>query len=100
MSRLQLTAILAGALVLILATPADATYPGDNGRIAYGNFITGQIYTINPDGTDRLQVTAVGPTHFADGPSWSPDGQEHRLREAHAAPRLRRVGHLDHGRRR
>jgi Tol biopolymer transport system component len=75
MSRLQLTATLAGALVLILATPADATYPGDNGRIAYGNFITGQIYTISPDGTDRLQVTAVGPTHFADGPSWSPDGQ-------------------------
>jgi TolB protein len=72
--------LCAVAAVLLLSTSAFATYPGQNGRIAFvGNF-TGiwQLYTINSDGSDLFQVTNLPATelfHAAWFPSYSPDGQ-------------------------
>ena len=69
------TALLAACLgALALAVPAQAAFPGKNGKIAFstdrdGNF---NIYTINPDGggltrlTDDLQADIE--------PRWSADG--------------------------
>ena len=68
-------------IFLLLGNRAWATYPGQNGRIAFvGNFTgTWQVYTINPDGTDLLQVTNLPATQLfpADWfPNYSPDGQQ------------------------
>src|SRR5438552_14293280 len=34
----------------------------------------GQIWTINPDGSDRKQLTYTPYPYTADEPEWSPDG--------------------------
>ncbi len=74
------TAVFTLAIVLLVCSPAWATYPGQNGRIAFvGNFTgTWQVHTINPDGTDLFQVTNLPATElFPAGwfPNYSPDGQ-------------------------
>jgi Tol biopolymer transport system component len=54
--------------------PAEATFPGTNGRIAYYGFDgnDNEIYTINSDGGDKFQVTQNDM--FDRDPSYSPDG--------------------------
>jgi Tol biopolymer transport system component len=76
MKRFALTITVPTALctLLLIAAPADATFPGTNGRIAFaldrGN--GGEIYTMRPDGTDVRRLTHLGPN--AERPQWSPDG--------------------------
>jgi Tol biopolymer transport system component len=64
---------LAGSLAF-LAAPAHATFPGQNGRIAFQSNYDGdyEIYTMNPNGTDVRKLTdnTVNDTD----PDWSPDG--------------------------
>jgi TolB protein len=71
------------AVLLLFAAPADATFPGTNGKIAitayeqrFGSYFNPKIFTSNLDGTDfTLLITTTsdgGPTT----PSWSPDGQK------------------------
>lgn len=43
-----------------------------NGKIAFQR--NGEIYTINPDGTDLINITN-SPTASYAGPNWSPDGR-------------------------
>jgi TolB protein len=65
------------ALTLLLATPAWATYSGQNGRIAFTAMTTGtwQLYTMNPDGSEVFQVTNLPPSdNLAWFPDYSPDG--------------------------
>jgi Tol biopolymer transport system component len=67
-------------IVLLAGSQAWATYPGQNGRIAFvGNFTgTWQLYTIKSDGTDLFQVTSLPATEFFPAgwfPNYSPDGQ-------------------------
>jgi len=55
--------------------PAQATFPGSNGRIA---FVSGwpqrDIYSAAPDGTDVMRLTTFAPKRSAYAPSWSADG--------------------------
>jgi TolB protein len=63
--------ILLGAALFV--TPAHATFPGKNGRIA---FILGpDVYTMNPDGSGVKQLTNLGE-RGAFWESWSPDGKQ------------------------
>lgn len=66
---------LLGTLLVLTAIPAHATFPGANGRIAFGRFnpsINGwQLYTANPDGTD-IQPLALVSSLFSD---WRADGR-------------------------
>jgi Tol biopolymer transport system component len=68
------------AIALALAVPAHATFPGKNGRIAFGQFTgpnVGDIFTMNPDGSDVRQLTFVGSSGGSAGlGDWSPDGNE------------------------
>jgi Tol biopolymer transport system component len=74
---LRLT-LLAGLVIGLVPSPASATFPGQNGRIAYnatgGAGIGGdlEIFTVNPDGTGIQQLTN---NQSSDAfPTWSPDG--------------------------
>jgi Tol biopolymer transport system component len=66
------------AVLVLTVNAAWATYPGQNGRIAFtANFSgTWQLYSINPDGSDLVQITNLPPT---ENPTWfqdySPDGR-------------------------
>src|SRR5262249_3567645 len=75
-SRKQQTwmVFVAGLLSIVLSLPAQATFPGKNGRIV---FVQGpDIYTMNPDGSDVKQLTNLGPYNGAFWESWSPDGKQ------------------------
>ena len=67
--------LLLSTLLLLVVIPAHATFPGKNGRIAFGRFndaIGGwQLYTANPDGTD-VQPLAFVSSLFSD---WRSDGK-------------------------
>jgi dipeptidyl aminopeptidase/acylaminoacyl peptidase len=70
---------LAACMLANMAThkPAEAAFPGENGRIAFtenpfGDSKDDEIYTILPDGSDRRQLTST--TDGASNPAWSADG--------------------------
>jgi len=68
------------AVALNSAIPAHATFPGKNGRIAFGQITGpngGDIFTMNPDGSDVKQLTFFGSNGGSAGPGdWSPGGNE------------------------
>jgi TolB protein len=76
-----MTVRTAGVLLVLAAFglcagPAQAGFPGTNGRIAFvsnedGDNFT-EIYSINPDGTDQQRL-AISTLNDRD-PAWSPDG--------------------------
>jgi len=71
--------IAALTVVALLALPGVAltAFPGENGRIAFDSDREGgdpDIWTMNPDGSDPLNLTA--DSAGADfGAAWSPDGR-------------------------
>jgi Tol biopolymer transport system component len=75
LSLLGLVTAAAAAVLSLGAAPAVATFPGPNGRIAFSDYVSGQIYAVNPDGSARTQLTHTGPNHATDWPSWSPNGK-------------------------
>jgi Tol biopolymer transport system component len=64
----------AAGLVVALALPAAAAFPGKNGRIAF--ILWPDVYTMNPDGSDVKQLTNLGPDSSAFWESWSPNGKQ------------------------
>jgi Tol biopolymer transport system component len=69
----------AAALSVALAVaqePAKATFPGQNGRIAYVGYDgknSSEIFTVSSSGVRPKQLTR-GKSHKAN-PAWSPDGR-------------------------
>lgn len=69
------------ALWLVLpAAPAQATFPDKNGRIAFRGFLnedrsSGAVFTINPDGSGKRQVTFPEEGFVDRNPDISPDGR-------------------------
>ena len=63
-----------GAGLAIGAGPATAAGPPATGRIAFSDFVTNQIYAVNPDGTGLAQLTHEPTGIAARWPGWSPDG--------------------------
>jgi len=72
--RNLLVAVAVVAVLMTAAIPAHATFPGKNGRIAFRQ--DGEIFTMNPDGSDVKQLTHVTPDGSADWASWSADGKQ------------------------
>jgi len=73
--RLPLALALTAGLILAQVGAAHATSAGRDGRIAFWDFVTGQIYAVNPDGTGLAQLTHVPQGRTAADPAWSPDGR-------------------------
>ena len=69
-------ALLLAIALLSLAAPAQAAFPGQNGRIAFSSAVDGdsEIYSINPDGSGVLKLT--NNTVNDSFPGWSPDGKK------------------------
>jgi Tol biopolymer transport system component len=72
--------IVSAILAATTSTPAHAAFPGKNGRIAFavatpvpGQVFDGRdIWTMKPDGTDRVPLTSHPRWDIL--PDWSPDG--------------------------
>src|SRR6266536_2878976 len=65
--RVRFLVLLAVMVAAVAALPAGATVSGTNGKIVFG---FGDVFTINPDGT---QVHQLGVPRSTGCPSWSPD---------------------------
>jgi TolB protein len=68
--------IAVGVLTSAIGPPAQAAFPGQNGKLALisqrdNGFA---IEVINPDGTGRVSLASIPFQNFAGGPEWSPDG--------------------------
>jgi hypothetical protein len=68
--------------LLAAAVPAQAAFPGQNGKIAFSRVVYDpdtdtsspvQIYTVNPDGTATTNISNSSSNDYV--PEWSPDGQ-------------------------
>src|SRR4051794_8999551 len=74
--RMLTRALLCAACALLVsATPAHATFPGQNGKIAFMSFdeVQADIYTMSPNGS-RLRNLTNSPVD-EDFPRWSADGR-------------------------
>lgn len=77
MKRLIVLAVLALTALAGAAHPAKANFPGTDGRIAYQQDSTGEIWTIKPDGSDPKLVASPSDVNSYDTePAWSPNGQQ------------------------
>jgi TolB protein len=74
-NSVALVAALIG-LIALTTVPASANAPGPAGRIAFSRFDPARgddfVFTANPDGSQEQQLLATG----AEGPAWSPDGEQ------------------------
>ena len=72
--RATLVAVALAVLTMLVidAGPAEATFPGQNGKIAYES--SGEIYTIDPDASGKFKVTNNNTEDV--NPSYSPDGKK------------------------
>lgn len=80
MRKAALCALMCVVALIVPVVPASATFPGDNGRIAFRRFLNaektwGAIFTMRPDDSHERQVTHP-PEGFVDrNPDISPDGR-------------------------
>jgi Tol biopolymer transport system component len=77
-ARFSLVAVLS-ALCCVVASPAQAAFPGVNGKLAYDAGCNGpescrEIFVINPDGSGKVQLTTNSV--MDKQPAWSPDGSK------------------------
>lgn len=76
--RLMVAALVFASVAV--ASPAEATFSGENGRIAFRRFLNaemtwGAVFTIKPDGSGAHRITHP-PKGFVDrNPDVSPDGR-------------------------
>jgi TolB protein len=74
------TLVAVGLLMLIMvvveARPAEATFPGKNGKIAFvrDGALDSHIFTISPDGSGLTEISTR--LIFDSDPAWSPGGKK------------------------
>ncbi len=73
MIRRRSAVLVVGLTLACLPAPAQATFPGANGTIAFVR--SGDIWTMNPDGSNQAEITnTAGATEAS--PAWSADGTQ------------------------
>jgi hypothetical protein len=72
--RLVVAPALAALLLAALATPSQAAFPGQNGKIAFQQslFQAADIHSMNADGSGDTAITSSPALDAL--PTWSPDG--------------------------
>ena len=81
-------ALLLMGVVVLPASPAQATFHAKNGRIAFRRFLNeertwGAVFTIRPDGTREHQITNPPEGYVDRNPDVSPDGQRITFEREH-----------------
>jgi Tol biopolymer transport system component len=71
--RFTLSAFVA-TLAVLLASAGAGQASSIGGRIAFEDFNTGEIYSINPNGSGLQQLTHTDQSHTASWPDFSADG--------------------------
>jgi hypothetical protein len=87
MRRSTVVAFLALAGALIVAAPAEAAFPGANGRIVYAKLHPSDghdLFSVDPDGSNPTRLTSN--TVSDDWPAWSPDGSKIAFRRLLSHP--------------
>ena len=76
------SALCALVACLVAAAPAAATFYGENGRISFNRFLETEdaqfvtdLFSIDADGSDLLQLTNFGFDTFSEFSDHSPDGR-------------------------
>jgi TolB protein len=84
MSRITIATIAVTALIGLIATPAQATFPGKNGQLVFERPVGKQhdLLTMQPDGSALRRLTSTRA--WEEKAEWSADGQ--RLAFARSAP--------------
>ena len=71
---------MAASLLTMLGRPAEAAFPGLNGKIAFTRFGEGgikyDVWVMNPDGSNKKNLTSNGVGGSSRNPSFSPDGKK------------------------
>ena len=80
MRRLAILVILAMTSIVVPVQSAQATFSGANRRIAFRRLLNtdrtwGAVFTINPNGTDEVQVTHPPQGYVDRNPDVSPNGK-------------------------
>src|SRR5215213_415150 len=67
---------LAVVVIVVLGCPAgaQATFPGANGKLAFVR--DNDIWTMNPDGSNQVNITNTPLPASEASPSWSADGKQ------------------------
>ena len=70
--------VAVAAAMALVATPSTATFPGQDGLIAFNAFVertnSFEVFTAAPNGGDVRRLTST-PDTLAGLPDWSPDGE-------------------------
>ena len=82
--RRTIVAAIGAAAAVVAAAPAQATFPGANGKLVVQRPAGNQfdLYTLSPDGSDERRI--LGTRRYEEEARWSPDGQ--RLAFASSPP--------------
>jgi hypothetical protein len=76
--RVLAVSVLVFLAALFAALPAEATAPGDNGRIAFRRFVgpdaVATLFTTRPDGTGERQLAQPPDGAGDDHPDYAADG--------------------------
>src|SRR5687767_4582882 len=78
-SRLAMLVATVLLSAVVVVAPAEAAFPGQNGKIAllFGNSETSfGIFTVNPDGSGSMRLTDDGAHPGEMSPAWSADGRK------------------------
>jgi dipeptidyl aminopeptidase/acylaminoacyl peptidase len=70
--------------LLVVPASAHAAFPGQNGKIAFS--FNRAIWTMNPDGSNRTQLTTPTGSEVDGFPAWSPDGSKIAFRHYRCNP--------------
>jgi Tol biopolymer transport system component len=68
--------LVVGTTLLFQASPAVATFPGENGLIAFDDYdFEEHVYVVQPDGSGLVDLTPEMVGAGAFGPAWSANGE-------------------------
>jgi Tol biopolymer transport system component len=73
-SPVLLAAVLTALLLMPTWTAAANHHRVSDGRLAVADFVTGQLFALNPDGSGLVQLTHTPKNTQASNPVWSPNG--------------------------
>jgi Tol biopolymer transport system component len=81
-TRIAFATAVAALSLAVTVAPALATFPGTNGKISFNRFLetedeqaVSDLFSVNPDGSDLLQLTNFGFETFSELSDHSPDGR-------------------------